>query len=168
MNHRLLWVQAALLALGTFFSWTVLLFDYRRFFASGGHVLQFSGCAVANPLATPCFYGALAFLAAFVWSVVVLGSAAVRVAKRQGYLQWLLMAGTLFAWGNLAYVVYRFVQPQPAAPAFSCPPAEAAEPAIHPLAAPCFYGALIFLAALIVSIMILRSLGWPWQRWLRR
>lgn len=36
MNRTLLKVQVAVLALGTGFSWITLVFDYRRFFASGG------------------------------------------------------------------------------------------------------------------------------------
>lgn len=153
MSGKLLKAQVAVLAVGTAFSWTTLFFDYRRFFASGGHVLETSGCAVANPIVTPCFYGALAFFAAFLWAVAILRSPPEAVSSRQKGLQWLLTAGTVFAWGNFAYEVYRFLQPQPVASAFSCPPmAEAA----NPLMTPCFYGALIFLTALVVSLFIRR------------
>jgi hypothetical protein len=154
MNKSLLKVQVAVLALGTAFSWFALTIDYRRFFAAGGHVLELSGCAVANPLVTPCFYGALAFLAAFLWAVVVLRSVAGVMTRRQRGLNRLLIAGTVFAWGNFAYEVYRFSQPQPGASAFSCPTGEAA---VNPLMTPCFYGALIYLTALVVSLLILRS-----------
>jgi hypothetical protein len=154
MSEKLIRAQVVVLALGTAFSWITLVLDYRRFFASGGRVLEISGCAVANPVATPCFYGALAFLAALVWAVVILRSPPEAASKRQRGLHWLLAAGTVFAWGNLAYEVYRFVQPQPAASVFSCP---AGEVAGNPLLTPCFYGALIFLAALVVSTAILRG-----------
>lgn len=154
MAQTLLRVQVGVLAFGTAFSWITLVLDYRRFFASGGHVLEISGCAVANPIITPCFYGALAFLAAFVWATRILRSAPEAVSKRQRGLQWLLTAGTIFAWGNFAYEIYRFMQPQPAATAFSCPSGAAA---VNPLMTPCFYGALIFLAALVVSLLILRA-----------
>ena len=154
MNRTLLRVQVAVLAIGTGFSWVTLVFDYRRFFASGGHVLDISGCAVTNPIITPCFYGALAFLAALVWASAILRSSPGAVLKRQRGLRFLLAAGTIFAWGNFAYEVYRFMRPQPAASAFSCP---AGEVAVNPLLAPCFYGALIYLTALIVSILIIRA-----------
>jgi hypothetical protein len=154
MAKLLLKAQVAVLALGTAFSWFTLVIDYRRFFAAGGQVFEVSGCAVANPLVTPCFYGALAFLAAFLWSVAVLRSAPEVMTKRQRGLNGLLTAGTVFAWGNFAYEVYRFSQPQPSVSAFSCPK----EPAlVHPLMTPCFYGALIYLAALMVSMFILRA-----------
>ena len=154
MNRTLLKVQVAVLAIGTGFSWITLVFDYQRFFASGGHVLNISGCAVTNPIITPCFYGALAFLAAFVWALAILRSAPESVLKRQRGLQLLLAAGTVFAWGNFTYEVYRFMQSQPAASAFSCP---AGEIAVNPLMTPCFYGALIFLTTLVVSILITRA-----------
>lgn len=154
MGRLLLRVQVGLVALGTAFSWLTLVFDYRRFFAAGGHVFEVSGCAVANPLVTPCFYGALAFLAALVWAVAVLLAPPDTVTQRQRGLNWLLTAGTVFAWGNFAVEVYRFTQPQPSVSAFSCPKEEAM---VHPLMTPCFYGALIYLAALAVSMFILRS-----------
>jgi hypothetical protein len=154
MSRTFLKVQVAVLAIGTGFSWITLIFDYRRFFASGGHVLQFSGCVVTNPIITPCFYGALAFLVAFVSALMILRSTSAMALKRQRGLQLLLAAGTIFAWGNFFYEVYRFMQPKPAASAFSCP---AGEVAINPLMTPCFYGALIFLTALVVSVFIIRA-----------
>jgi hypothetical protein len=154
MGPTFLRVQVALLALGTAFSWFTLVIDYRRFFAAGGRAFEISGCAVANPLVTPCFYGAVAFLAAFVWALVILRSAPGVVPARQRGLNWLLASGTVFAWGNFAYEVYRFSLPQPGASAFSCPKEEAVT---QPLMAPCFYGALIYSAALAVSMLILRD-----------
>jgi len=154
MTRTLLKVQVGVLAIGTVFSWTTLVFDYRRFFASGGHVLSISECAVANPILTPCFYGALAFLAAFAWALAILRTAPNEVLKWQRRLQLLLAAGTVFAWGNFAYEVYRFMQARPAASAFSCPPGETA---VNPLMTPCFYGALIFLTSLVVSVFIIRA-----------
>ncbi len=154
MNRTFLKLQVAVLAIGTGFSWITLVFDYRRFFVSGGHILEISGCAVTNPIITPCFYGALAFIAAFVWALTILRSPPETLLIRQRGLQLLLAAGTIFAWGNFAYEVYRFMQPLPAASAFSCP---AGEVAINPLMTPCFYGALIFLTALVVSVFIIRA-----------
>ncbi|MGO8755657.1 MAG: hypothetical protein ACLQHK_10565 [Gallionellaceae bacterium] len=154
MNRTLLKVQVAVLAVGTGFSWITLVFDYRRFLASGGHVLNISACTVTNPAITPCFYGALAFLAAFVWALSILRSAPKAALKRQRGLRFLLAAGTVFAWGNFTYEIYLFMQSQPAASAFSCPAGAAA---VNPLMTPCFYGALIFLTALVVSVVIIRA-----------
>ena len=154
MVKSLLKVQVAVLAVGTLFSWFTLVVDYRRFFAAGGRAFELSGCAVANPLVTPCFYGALAFLAAFIWAVAVLRAAPQAMPRRQRGLHWLLAAGTVFAWGNFAYDVVRFAQPHATPSAFSCPKDEAL---VHPLMTPCFYGAMIYLTALLVSMLILRA-----------
>jgi len=152
MNRGLLRLQAVVLAIGTAFSWTTLVLDYRRFFAAGGHAFELSGCVVANPLATPCFYGAIAFFAAFAWALTILCGSADRAPARQRGLHWLLAAGTVFAWGNFGYEVYQYLPPQPAPSPFSCP----ASGATNPLAAPCFYGAIIYLSALFVSRRLLR------------
>jgi hypothetical protein len=154
MSRTLLKWQVAVLAVGTAFSWTVLLFNYRAFFASGGRVVELSGCAVTNPVMTPCFYGALAFFIAFIWAIAILRAAPDAAPGRERGLQWLLIAGTLFAWGNLGYETYRFLQPHPAPSAFSCPTGEIAP---NPLTTSCFYGAMLFLAALVVSVLILRK-----------
>lgn len=155
MSGKLRRLQVAILAIGVLFSWTTLVLDYRRFFASGGQVLELSGCAIANPLATPCFYGALAFAIAFAWSVVILrADEDVAAAGQQRGLSWLLVAGTLFAWGNFAYETYRYLQPQPTPSAFSCPAGEAVP---NPFTTSCFYGALIFLAALLVAALLRRD-----------
>ena len=154
MDRLLLRLQVAALAVGTAFAWFTLALDYRRFFNAGGRVSEWSGCAVTNPLLTPCFYGAIAFLAAFVWALVLLRSAPQAVAGRQRGLNWLLAAGTVFAWGNFAYELFLYSQ-QRSVSAFSCPPP--GEAAVHPLMSPCFYGALIFLTALAISLSILRT-----------
>jgi len=153
MDRLLLRLQVAVLAIGTAFAWFTLVGDYRRFFGAGGHVFEWSGCVVTNPLLTPCFYGALAFLAAFVWALALLRSAPEAAAARQRGLNWLLAAGTVFAWSNFAYESFSYSQQRPAS-AFSCPPSQVA---VHPLLAPCFYGALIFLTALAISLLILRT-----------
>ena len=154
MDRLLFRLQVAVLAIGTAFAWFTLVGDYRRFFSAGGHAFEWSGCAVTNPLLTPCFYGALSFLAGFVWALVLLRSAREAVAGRQRGLNWLLAAGTVFAWSNFAYEAFLFSRQRPAS-AFSCPPP--GQVAVHPLLAPCFYGALIFLAALAISLLILRT-----------
>jgi hypothetical protein len=126
MIKVLLKVQVAVLAAATVFSWFTLLTDYRRFFAAGGH--------------------------AFVWAVAVLRSAPGMTLRHQRGLNWLLTAGTVFAWGNFGYEVYRFSQPQPSASAFSCTKEAAL---VNPLMTPCFYGAIFYLTALVVSMFIL-------------
>jgi purine-cytosine permease-like protein len=65
-------MQAWVLAAGTALSWLTLVGDYRRFFAAGGRVFELSECIVHNPLLTPCFLGALIFLASLAISLLIL------------------------------------------------------------------------------------------------
>ncbi len=121
--------RTALLALGTAFSWITVAADFNEYFF---------GFGITNPLLTPCFYGAIGFFAAFILSVL-------NVEKT---LLGLLIGGTLFAWGNFAFEAWRFYSPVPVSSAFSCPPVAGGDPFLQP----CFYGALIFTAALAVSL----------------
>lgn len=72
MDWLLFRLQVAVLAIGSAFAWFTLIGDYRRFFSAGGHVFEWSGCAVTNPLLAPCFYGALIFLTALAISHSIL------------------------------------------------------------------------------------------------
>lgn len=154
MKRTLLKLQVGVLMIGTVFSWTTLVLDYRRFFASGGSAYELSGCIVANPITTPCFYGALAFLVALLWALIIFRSEPAALLKRQRGLQFLLVAGTIFAWGNFAYEAYRFLKSKNISSEFGCP---AGDLVVNPLMTPCFYGALIFLTALVVSLLITRK-----------
>lgn len=160
MVNSLLKTQSAVLAAGSVFSWYTLVDDYRLYFAAGGEPFQWSGCTVTNPLLTPCFYGAIAFLAAFAWSLWVIRAESGRVMGRQRGLSWLLAVATLFAWSTFAFEMFASVNHQPA-PKFSCPALPQAP--IQFLDQPCFYGGLMFLAALVISALVLGS-GRPRRR----
>ncbi len=122
-------LRTGLLALGTAFSWMTLADDFNEYFF---------GFSVSNPFLTPCFYGAIAFFAAFVLSVLDL----------EKILVGLLVGGTLFAWGSFGLEAWRFYFPANAPSGFSCPPVAGGDPLLQP----CFYGALIFTAALAVAL----------------
>jgi len=156
MVNSLLKTQSAVLAAGTAFSWYTLVDDYRLYFAAGGEWFQWSGCSVTNPMQTACFYGAIAFLIALVWSLGVLAGTPNRVMGRQRGLNWLLAAATVFAWSSFAWEMFAAANHQPA-PKFSCPPLPQAP--VQYLDQPCFYGALMFLAALMISQLVLRTEG---------
>ncbi len=66
-------------------------------------------------------------------------------------LAMVLLAGTLFAWGNFGY---EFVQWRNGSASFSCVPAVA-----NPFLTPCFYGALFFTISFALSMLLLRSLN---------
>lgn len=65
----------------------------------------------------------------------------------------ILLAGTLFAWGNFATEVVAWLRVEP------CPTGCTVGVVTNPFITPCFGGALFFTAAFICSLMLLRRSG---------
>ena len=73
-----------------------------------------------------------------------------KIIKIQFYV---LFAGTVFAWGNFSYELYSWLNQKNCE--LGC---QAFGPNPNPFLTPCFFGALFFLTALILNILILKSL----------
>ncbi|MFH1426036.1 MAG: hypothetical protein ABIG66_01235 [Candidatus Kerfeldbacteria bacterium] len=142
-------LQTLVLLGGTIFAWYTVYGDFARHYQYEGSFFKFTDCIVPNPLATPCFYGAIAFLIALVWSIIILRKKLDQKMLQHKRLFWLLLAGTLFAWGNFGWGFYKFWQ-NDMAPTAGC----SGVVVDNPFSTPCFYGALFYLSALIVSIII--------------
>lgn len=152
MKRKFLGLLVAALAAGTAFAWYTIIGDYRRFLGAGATFLQFEGCRYPNPLATPCFYGGVVFALALAWSLRLrhLGTSAPRHSLRN--LTLLLTAGTLFAWGNFGWELWKYYRPHEG-PILSC----SGTVMSHPVNTPCFYGALLYAFALLVAWNALRA-----------
>lgn len=153
MTKKFAALQTLILASGSIFAWYTVFGDFKRFLNAGGEILNFSGCRFPNPLVTPCFYGAIVFLIALVVSLAVILGGAKNPLPKQRFLNWLLFAGTIFAWSNFGYEMYKFYQPH-TEPLLSC----SGTLAKHPIYTPCFTGAIIYLAAFIISLIIIKAL----------
>lgn len=140
------------LFLGTIFAWYTTYTDFARFFTYGGSWFQFSGTMYPHPATTPCFYGAFAFLAGFVWSLLILYDRdESRKREQQKYLVWFLVAGNLFAWTNAISQIVRFYLAAPGE-GVNC----SGVLITNPFATPCFYGASLFLLSLAVAFLAFR------------
>ena len=62
---------------------------------------------------------------------------------------WVLLLGTLFAWSNFSWELYNWLQQK------SCT-LGCATPGTNPFLTPCFYGAIFFTAAFILSAKLLK------------
>ncbi len=140
--------QLLVIAAGTAFAWKTVFEDFNRFFSAGGDFFQFSGCRFPNPLATPCFYGALAFLIALVWAAGLRQSQSLASQKKLSYL---LLAGSIFAWSVNAWEFYKFFKPH-ADLYVGCN----GLPATSPVFTPCFAGASFYLISLLLSLWIIK------------
>lgn len=146
-------IQSLVLLCGTVFAWYTIYIDYRRFYDIEGTIFKIADCRFPNPVTTPCFYGAWAFLIAFIWSVAILRKKDSLLQKwHQKFLVWFLVAGTLFAWGNFGWGLYKFIANQ-GKPVIGC----SGQLVGDPFGTPCFYGAVLFLLALISGVVIVLS-----------
>lgn len=147
-------VQSLVLLGGTVFAWFTVFGDFERFYQVEGTLFKVKDCVVPNPVVTPCFYGAIAFLLALTWSIVIIKSINLpALYQRQKYLFWFLIAGTIFAWYNVTKLLIIFYSTAPG-PKIGC----SGQLLVNPYTTPCFFGASIFLLALIVSGTILLRL----------
>lgn len=128
MKH-LYWLQAIILLGGTVFAWTMVVQE-----------------TAPNLFVSMCFYGAVGFTIAFLWSVYLLLK---QTPICQKALAWFLAAGTAFAWGNFVYEAWSFYNYETCTIGCS---------KITTLwQAPCLWGALTFSLALAIALAILSS-----------
>lgn len=149
MKKKLPLLQSIILFIGTVFAYTTVFIDFRRFYGIYGTYLRINDCVIPNPVTTPCFYGAFAFLIAFILSIKILKDSN-NSAYFQKILNYLLIGSTLFAWGNFLFSAYKFYSVAPGGPRIAC----SGVPTTSPFTTPCFIGASIFLLVLIISRFI--------------
>lgn len=144
--------QIALLLAGSLVAWKAVYDDFVRFFGAGGSVFQVAGCTFPNPVTTPCFYGAFAFVGALVWAYFVLKKDNIAAKVRQEkYLSWFLVGCTLFGWSNFVKLYLDYM----AGSQIGCSGA----PMTVPFLTPCFFGSMFFLLSLLSSWLILYKEG---------
>jgi len=148
--NKLYKLQSLILFAGTIFAWITIYNDFSRFYKFYGSFTRLQDCAVPNPVTTPCFYGAFAFLFGFIWSLFILKRKSENRRVQQRKLNILLIASTIFAWGNFILEVIRFYTIKNG-PKVSC----SGISTDNVLLTPCFYGSVIFLTALIISVIII-------------
>jgi hypothetical protein len=147
--NKLYKLQSFVLFIGTIFAWYTVYSDFSRFYGIYGSLTRIQNCSIPNPVTTPCFYGAFVFLAGFIWSLIILKRNMGNRSAQEKRLNFLLIAGTVFAWGNFAYETIKFYLVR-SGPKLSC----SGVPTDNIIFTSCFYGSVIFLLSLIVSIII--------------
>jgi len=153
-NRQLLAVQIIVILAGTIFAWYTVIGDFVRYYNIETSIFKFNDCLAPNPLMTTCFYGALAFLAALIWSIAILKMPQEKQKMRQKRLIVLLVAGTIFAWSNFTFELVKFLNAENQ-PITGC----SGNFVANPFTTVCFYGALFFSAGLIASLVALKEQG---------
>lgn len=145
-QNTFLFIQSGALLAGTIFAWTTVVMDFMRFYGAEGTVLKIQNCVYPNPVTTACFYGAIAFLVAFVWSLQLFKKDADARRQSQKYLTWFLFAGTIFAWSSFGKEWMAFSGSS--GEQLSC----SGVPADSPFHTSCFYGSVLFAISFVVSV----------------
>lgn len=148
-NKSLLIIQTVALLSGTVFAWYNVIKNFIRFYHFEGTIFKIQDCLIPNPVTEACFYGAIGFLVALIWSIIIFRTETTKKIHRQHYLWWFLSAGAIFAWYNVTREFVAFYSIR-SGPALGC----SATPITNPFLTPCFTGASIFLVAAILAGVI--------------
>ncbi len=143
------WALVGFLAVGNMIAWSTVALGYQAFFRAGGHMFQFSGCSVTNPLATPCLYGAIAFLIAIIWTAKKILKP-VNLPRSFRNLSWFLLASSLFGWGN---VIWEIKSMSVKGSIQAC----GAKTVTNIFQSSCLYGTMAFTLALLCAFIIYRQ-----------
>lgn len=146
----LLLIQFLTLLGGTVFAWSNLIPQLSNFLATYGTFLRFSDTSIPNPLLTACLYGSSAFIVALFWALALYQNPSYRSERS---LRNFLVFAIVFAASVVSYeaVLYYGIIEAGSVPV-TC------SPGVHPLATPCFFGALFFIAAFAIADSATRRL----------
>lgn len=148
-NIQLLVLPTILFA-GTVFAFTVIIDEFVTFYNLYGTIFRIKDCVIPNPATTACFYGAFAFLAATIYSLKIVFFQGAKQKLHSKYLLFFLIGSNVFAWFNTARVFYKFYTPTDK---IGC----GGQIITNPFDTACFYGASIFLLALIAHKLLFTS-----------
>ncbi len=146
---KLLVVQTVVLLFGAVFAWQSVTKNFIRFYHIEGTIFKVTNCSIPNPITEACFYGAVAFVVAFLLSLVIIRTQEHRYLARQKYLLWFLCAGTVFAWFNVSKEFIAFYSAHGKVVLGG-----SATPITSPFYTPCFTGAMIFLLSAFVAYIL--------------
>ncbi|MFC1649679.1 hypothetical protein ACFL2C_03150 [Patescibacteria group bacterium] len=137
--------RLAYLLLGSIIAWYETISKFAAFYGNEGTLFKVKDCVIPNPITTPCFWGATAFVIALILAYKFYKKSSKKFEK---YFLWFMIACVLFAWGNFA-VELRGVQPVPGALIAPC----TANP-VSPFLSACFFGSILFTLSLISTYLI--------------
>lgn len=126
-----------LLLLGASYAWYMNISKIILFYDFYGTMNKFTQTIFPNPFITPCFYGGIAFLLSLYL-----------VYTKNRYAKALLIASSIFAWGNWTWGIIQYYVFK--SDSFTCSGASVNNPFITP----CFIGALFFTSALVHFTLI--------------
>ncbi|NCS32599.1 hypothetical protein GW793_03855 [bacterium] len=150
LNLRVL--LPVILSGGVILSWSTVFQSFVVFYGYEGTIFKFTNCTITNPFLTPCFYGALGFGAALIWSSSLYLKSTKGLFGPYRYLTFFLLFCTIFGWGNVAYEVWEWFKTADHTIS-GC----GGKTFVSPLQSPCVWGSVFYLISLIVVSSIYRK-----------
>jgi hypothetical protein len=142
------YVRTGLLGLGVVSSWTALASQFIAFLQTYGTLWHVSTSVATNPVLTPCLYGSLAFLAAFIWSCALLLRPNL---SGDIWLNRLLLFGAVFAAAVVLYDCSQYYK------LFSLGVPLVCSPQANPFFTACFRGLVLFVASYLAGVWVIRK-----------
>lgn len=136
------------LLLGSIIAWYETISKFSEFYSNEATIFKIRDCVIANPVTTPCFWGATAFVIATILAIRYYTRPSKNFEK---YFLVFMIACVMFAWGNFAVELVG-VTPRPGAIVTVCQ----ANPR-SPFLSACFYGSILFTLSLATTYMIRTS-----------
>lgn len=136
---------------GTLFAYYSVLKEFMEFYGMYKNIFRIKDCAIPNPITTPCFYGAFAFLVSLIYSIKIRKMNFDKMKKHTLYLILLLVASNIFAGVNNTIIFYKYFTPSDN---IGC----SGRSIDNPFTTPCFVGGTIFFIALLVAFLIFEQL----------
>lgn len=150
-KEKLRKIQILIIGLGVLWSWFNVIKQGKIHYEVEGSLTKIKDCAVTNPILTPCFWGAVAFLISFVLSILIIKAKKQKSKKFQGWLKKLTFVGTLFAWAVVGSESYDYFSNK-MQPIQTCTGIVK-----NPLESACFVGAIIFTLSFLISTKIFKK-----------
>ena len=137
---------------GVFLSWFTVFQSFIVFYGYEGTIFKFTNCTITNPFLTPCFYGALGFATAFLWSISLYFKTIKGLTVSYRYLMFFVLFCTIFGWGNVTYEVWEWYQT-----ANHTISGCGGKTFVSPLQSPCVWGSVFYSIGLITVFAIYRK-----------
>lgn len=145
--QRLRLLQTFVLLGGFIYATYNIVLDFIKFYDIEGTIFKFTNTALPNPLLIPCFWGGVMFgICTYLSFVTYRGT-----KDFKKVLEYLVFIGTAFGWSVFSYSVYKYYEALRLKESFIACTGVKAE---NPIQTPCFYGASIYLLALVVTGLI--------------
>ncbi len=144
------------LSVGSLFAWYTVYQDFSRFYGFYHTIFRVKNCSVPNPVVTPCFYGAFAFVIALIWSLKNLKSSVEAQPKGYRRLLWFLVCANIFAWSNFSLELIKWLRAG-GKPIVGCSGLVTS----NPFATPCFIGSAFFFLALLACVILVKKFVKP-------